>query len=140
MKSTDNFKKVIEKYLTDRAKTDNLFAVSFEKEKKNIDDCITYILTSVQTSGCSAFTNEEVYSMAVHYYDEDDITIGSPINNCTVVTDQKVDLTPEEIEEAKKLAKQKIIDDECTRLKVKPVKAPVPKINKKETHQLSLKI
>lgn len=48
MKGTENFKKVIKAYLDERAKKDELFAKSYAKEKKNIDDCITYILNYVK--------------------------------------------------------------------------------------------
>lgn len=89
MGTTENFKKDIQEYLEKRAIEDSLFAVSFSKEGKNIDDCITYILNTVQNSGCNGFTDEEVYSMAVHYYDEKDIKVGKPIN-CNVIVNHKV--------------------------------------------------
>lgn len=68
MKTTDHFKTVIEVYLTQRAEYDELFAMSFNNPNKNIDDCITYILNSVQRSGYNGFTDDEVFSMAMHYY------------------------------------------------------------------------
>ena len=67
MKSTENFKKVIQSYLQQRAQSDSLFAASFAKEGKNIEDCITYILNQVQKSGRNGFEDQEIYSMAVHY-------------------------------------------------------------------------
>ena len=42
---------------------------SCAKEHKNLDDCITFILNYVQQSGCNGFTDAEIYSLAVHYYD-----------------------------------------------------------------------
>ena len=53
--------------------TDPLFAPNLQKPHKNIEECILYILSEVQRSGCNGFADEEIYSMAVHYYDEDDI-------------------------------------------------------------------
>ena len=67
------FKAQIENYLNELAAKDELFAVTLKKENKNIDDCITYILNQVQQSGKMGFADEEIYGMAVHYYDEDDI-------------------------------------------------------------------
>ena len=107
MKGTENFKKVIKEYLDERAKKDELFAKSYAKEKKNIDDCITYILNYVQKSGCQGFADEEIFGLAVHYYDEDDIDVGKPIN-CKVVVNHAVELTPEEIAQAKEEARKKI--------------------------------
>lgn len=37
MKSTDNFKRTIQGYLDERAKTDELFAKSYTKPNKSID-------------------------------------------------------------------------------------------------------
>lgn len=85
MKATDEFKKTIQNHLEQRAQTDTLFAAKFNNEKKNIDECITYIFTTVQKSGKNGFTDDEVYNMAIHYYDEDDIKVGKPINAKVVV-------------------------------------------------------
>ena len=52
MKGTEHFKSVIQCYLENRASYDELFAESFRKENKNIDECVTYILSEVQKSGC----------------------------------------------------------------------------------------
>ena len=46
MKATDHFKRTIQAYLDNRTAEDELFAVSYRKEGKNIDDCITYIPVS----------------------------------------------------------------------------------------------
>ena len=64
MKGTKDFKATIQAYLEERAKTDELFAVSYAKADKNIDDCITYILNEVRRSGCNGFNDDEIYSMA----------------------------------------------------------------------------
>ena len=103
MKGTKDFKATIQAYLEERAKTDELFAVSYAKAGKNIDDCITYILNEVRRSGCNGFNDDEIYSMALHYYDEDDIKVGSKIS-CQVVVNHTVELTDEEKAEARKAA------------------------------------
>ena len=100
MKTTDHFKKAIEKYLKQRADDDSLFASVFAKEGKNIDDCITYILNTVQKSGLNGFTDDEVYSMAIHYYQEEIIDVGKAID-ATVVVNHHVELTEEEKAQAK---------------------------------------
>ncbi len=68
MKSTAYFTRTILTYLEQRAETDPLFAKSFAKTDKNIDDCVTYILSEVQRSGCNGFADDEIFSMAMHYY------------------------------------------------------------------------
>lgn len=85
MKSTDAFKETIRQHLESRAASDELFAVTLAKEGKNIDDCCTYILNQVQKSGCNGFADSEIFGMAVHYYDEDKIEVGKPINAKVIV-------------------------------------------------------
>ena len=59
-KTTDHFKRTIQAYLDNRAAEDKLFAASYDKPDKNIDDCVTYILNWVQKSGCNGFTDGEI--------------------------------------------------------------------------------
>lgn len=106
MNGTSHFKRTIEAYLAQRAAEDTLFAATYKKSNKNIDDCITYILNEVKRSGCNGFTDGEIFSMAVHYYDEDSIEVGKPIN-AQVVVNHTVELTPEEKEEARRQAIEK---------------------------------
>ena len=89
MKASNHFKNTIKTYLEQRAETDVLFSFQYSKPEKNIDDCVTYILNEVKKSGCNGFADDEIYSMAVHYYDEKDIKIGKPIN-CNVIVNHKV--------------------------------------------------
>ena len=95
MKATEHFKQTIKTYLDERAKNDELFAVSYAKENKNMDDCATFILNQVKRSKCMGLTDEEVYSLAVHFFDEDDIEIGNSIA-CNVIVNHTVELTEEE--------------------------------------------
>ena len=94
---------------------DELFAITYKKQGKNINDCCTYILNEVQKSGCNGFTDGEIFSMAVHYYDEDNIEIGKPVN-ARVVVNHTVELTPEEKEEARKQAVQRVQSEAYTRM------------------------
>ena len=65
---TDYFKLTIQNYLDARAREDELFAPRYANPKKNIDECVNYILNTVQKSGINGFTDDEIYSMALHYY------------------------------------------------------------------------
>lgn len=85
MKATDSFKTIIQAHLEDVAAKDPLFAETLKKPAKSIDDCITYILNTVKASGKNGFADEEVFNMAIHYYDEDDIKVGSPVKGQVVV-------------------------------------------------------
>ena len=84
MNGTEQFTRTISEYLNLRAATDPLFAPKLRKPYKNIENCVTYILKQVQQSACNGFEDDEIYSMAVHYYDEDDLEVGSRVA-CHVV-------------------------------------------------------
>ena len=110
-KATDYFKQTIQSYLQRRAQEDELFAPRYANPKKNIDDCITFILNYVKQSWFNGFADDEIYSLAMHYYDEDDIDIGKPLTNCKVVVNHTIVLTEEEKAEARRKAMQKATDE-----------------------------
>lgn len=69
-------KDVIKAYLDGRAKNDEQFAQSYAKTNKNIDECFDYVIGEVRKRGNAVYmTDAEVFGLAVHYYDEDDIKI-----------------------------------------------------------------
>jgi hypothetical protein len=115
MKSTDRFKQTIKSYLEERGSKDPLFARIVTKPGKNMEDCITYILNTVQKSKCNGFADEEIYSMAIHYFDEDDLKVGSLPDNIHVVVNHKVELTEAE----KKEAHDKAMKEEVERARAK---------------------
>jgi hypothetical protein len=120
MKSTEIFKRTIQNYLEQRAIDDTLFTISYRKPNKSIDECINYILNTVQKSGCNGFTDDEVFSMAVHYYDEDSIEAGKSLN-CQVVVNHTVELTEEEKQQVRKDAIQRAQNEAYASMK-KPLR------------------
>lgn len=115
-KATDIFKRTIQTYLVKRAASDELFAEKYANPDKTVDDCVTYILNTVQKSGCNGFADEEIFGMATHYYDETNIEIGKPMN-CQVSVNHVVELTEEEKEQARKDAIQKAQNEAYNKLK-----------------------
>ena len=95
MKVSEQFKSTIKAYLDNMAAVDSLFAPVYQKPTKNIDNCITYILNQVKKSGCCGFSDDEIFGMALHYYQEDNIEVGSPLK-CNVVVNHHVELSEEE--------------------------------------------
>lgn len=132
MKSTDNFKKVIQAHIEDVAAKDSSFAEKVKDPKKNIDHCIKYILNQVQKSGCNGFEDAEIFGMALHYYDEKNVKPGKKIN-AEVIVNHKVELTAEEIEKARKEAKDKIITEEMNRIRKNPAKSKKDKTDVEPT-------
>ncbi len=125
MKASNHFKNTIKAYLDQRSENDVLFSLRYSKPEKNIDDCVTYILNTVQKSGCNGFADEEIYSMAVHYYDEDNIDIGNPVN-CQVVVNHVVELTEEEKQQAHKEARQRVQNEAYAKLTQAPKRVKQP--------------
>ncbi|WP_308761622.1 PcfK-like family protein [uncultured Bacteroides sp.] len=115
MKGTEHFKRTIQMYLEQRAEEDTLFARSYRNPAKNIDDCVTYILNYVKNSGCNGFSDGEIYGQAVHYYDENEIEVGNPID-CHVAVNHVVELTAEEKAEARQEAIRRYQDEELRKL------------------------
>ena len=70
----------IKDYLDERASKDELFAKSYAKTNKNIDECYDYIVSEARkqckNSDSICISDDVVYGWAVHYYDEDNIKVG----------------------------------------------------------------
>lgn len=74
--SMKHFENAIREYLDGRAKADAKFAEKYSNEKKSIEECCRYIISEMRKKaegGCYGATDEEVYGLAVHYYDEPDL-------------------------------------------------------------------
>jgi hypothetical protein len=121
MKATNHFQNTIKAYLDKRAEIDLLFSFRYSLPEKKLEDCVTYILNQVQKSGCNGFHDDEIFGMAVHFYDEDNIEIGKPMHNAQVAVNHVVVLTAEEKEKARQDAMQKA-QDEAYRKMTQPTK------------------
>lgn len=126
MKATEHFRQTIKAYLDERAQNDELFAVSYAKENKNMDDCVTFILNQVKRSKCMGLTDEEVYSLAVHFFDEDDIEIGNSIA-CNVIVNHTVELTEEEKAQARQEALKEYQAEQLRKMQKRTNKPKTPK-------------
>lgn len=108
--ASNSAKDAIKAYLDARAASDALFAASYAKPKKNIDECFTYILNEARKRGSSVcMTDDEVFGLAVHYYDEDDIKVGPAPANFRASTTRKSAPTVELTEEEKVAAREAAI-------------------------------
>lgn len=83
MKGTEDFQKVIAAELELRGLRDASFKRKLENPDKNIVECVNYILGEVKKSKCNGFSDNEIFGMAMHYYDEENIKVES-IGNVSV--------------------------------------------------------
>ena len=105
MKASNAFKETIKAYLEKLVQEDELFAETYKKENKNLDECCNYVMQCAKQGGSQGYADEEVFGWAVHYYDEDDLKNIKPISG-KVVVNHSVELTLED----KALAKEKAIE------------------------------
>lgn len=100
------FEATIKTYLDKRAAEDEQFAQSYAKPNKSIEECCKFIEAEAcdlvaNKSGAQSYgmTDDEVYGLAVHYYDEDDIKI-KPLTARSEVMQTNVTYTPSDEEKA----------------------------------------
>lgn len=107
-KTYDPFKQAICDYLRKRAQQEPEFKEKLKNPKKDIEKCLNYIIGSVKETGRRGFADEEIYSMAVHYYDEPDESLKKyGKTKCQVVINKEVELTEEEKKEIIKEERKK---------------------------------
>lgn len=118
------FKETIQKYLQERATEDPLFAPKFANPKKSMNECCRYILGEARKRGTSVVMSDaEVFGMAVHYYDEENIKIEKvPSGRSVSSSSRKVELTEEEKNAAREAAIKRLAEEQYQLLKKKPAK------------------
>lgn len=126
MNGSEAFEATIGEYLKVRANTDEKFAEEMKKEGKSVHECCNYILNMVKKSGCCGFDDDEIFSLAVHYYDEDitDKALMKEIRS-SVVVNHKMELKEEDKESIEEQAKKDYYQ-ECMR-KQREANHPKPK-------------
>lgn len=103
-------KERIKDYLDERASQDELFAKSYAKNNKNIDECYDYIVGEARKqckdSDSVCISDDVVYGWAVHYYDEDNIKVGRSTESkeSTEGTEMSEEDKKKIVEEARKKA------------------------------------
>lgn len=132
-----SFKNTIKKYLDDIAVIDDNFAKFYENSpSKSIDECCEYIVSQAKANGCAGYSDEEVFGWAIHYWEEADLKVES-VGCQKVVVNHHVDLTEDEIDEARKAAIAKVQRD----FEEKMTKKKTPKkqvVKEAEQEQLTL--
>lgn len=101
------FETAIKTYLDSAAEKDELFAKAYRNPKKNIKDCCTFLMNEAKKAaknGSIACKDDEIYGLAMHYYDEEDIEVGEvPINVEVVqVPESRVIVSPKKSKTTRK--------------------------------------
>lgn len=101
---TKYFEQCIQTWLEGEKKKDETFAKKVDESKKDVAGCCNYIISQVRASKQCGFADEEIYGMARHYFDEDDVKDPGAQGNCRVVVSGHIELTDSEKDEARQKA------------------------------------
>lgn len=128
------FEQALKTYLDKRAQDDPLFATSYAKPKKSIQECARYCMQEARKlvkDNVAVVDNATVYGWAVHYYDEDNIKVTGNYSqvHAEVSHTAKMELTEQEKAEAKKIAMERAIEEQRKQLHTKNKKAAQTKEN-----------
>lgn len=97
---------IIKDHLDERAKADPQFAASYAKKDKSIDACFAFIIKEARkraSSNVCCMTDDEVFGLAIHYYDEDDINLSeSEVKNAAKTAKVKTSATSKPATQATK--------------------------------------
>ena len=120
----NTFEKTIKAFLDKKASEDADFKAKYEaalaepeekgKRKKDITACCNYIISEVRKTGRSGFDDAEIYGMALHFYDEKEVTApdGNAQKGVQVVVNTKIELTKADKERIEKEAREKVEAEE----------------------------
>lgn len=146
MATKNSAKEIVKAYLDRRAAEDPQFAQSYAKTNKNLDECWQYILGEAKkraVGGACCISDDEVFGLAVHYYDEDNIKV-TPVSGRAAVKTSASEKNPAKDkgkEEVRKVVKkaEKQLAHETSAVKSKTAKkTPSEKPQQKQIIQLEL--
>lgn len=120
-KAENEYIKEIGNYLVERAKIDPSVARNLEKENKSLKKCFQFIIDEAKKQkqgSCAMVKDDVVFGWAVHYYDEDNLSIDKKKEpkNETVKTPAKENI-PKKTESPQlviKKEKHKSFDDQLS--------------------------
>lgn len=114
------FENAIKEYLDARAKEDVKFAEKYSNEKKSIEECCRFILGEMRKkakSGMYGATDEEVFGLAVHYYDEEDIKVEKNVSAEVVINREMTEEEKQQLDRRKEAEKKAAMIEEDKRRK-----------------------
>ena len=99
-----------------------------------IEDIVAYILSEVYKSGVYGWTDDEVFSLAVHAAEEVELKIPD-MKHCQVVVNHHIELTEEEKAEQRALALKRFQEEELAKVRARNAK---PKAVKPQTQSTTI--
>ena len=131
----NEFEKTIKAHLDKVAKEDPDFREKYEQalsgKKKDIPACCNYIIAEVRKTGRQGFTDDEVYGLAMHFYDEAGIESPAKQSGVKVVVNRRVELTEQDKKRIEEEARRKVEDEERRKAEQR-IRAEQDKARKRE--------
>ena len=121
-KKPETLKGWLQARLKKMAEEDKSFAEKMENPKKSLDECIKFIQGEVfreyvkenkggERVSCAMPSREEIFGLAVHYYDEQEVKIQQLPNGVAAKVQGGATLSEEELEKLKEKAKAKALEE-----------------------------
>ena len=104
-----HFENAIKEYLDKKAKEDVGFAEKYANEKKSIEECCKYILGEMRKkakSGMYGATDAEVFGLAIHYYDEEDVKAEKDVKADVIINRELTDDEKQQMDKSKEARKK----------------------------------
>lgn len=108
------FENAIKEYLDARAKEDVKFAEKYSNEKKSIEECCRFILGEMKkkaAGGMYGATDAEVFGLAVHYYDEEDIKVEKNVSAEVVINREMTEEEKQQLDRRKEELRKRTAED-----------------------------
>ena len=96
------FEQIIKNYLDKMAAEDELFAKQYAKQHKTIKKCCSFIYGEMRKkaqNNVTAASDDEVYGLAVHYYEEDNLPIDKQTDKEVAKTNSTVKVEAAPVDE-----------------------------------------
>ena len=82
-----------------------------------MEQCCAYVIGEVKKSGYCGFIDDEIFGMAMHYWEELEIEVSNTTANYRVVVNRVVELSDEEKAQARKEAIAKLRDEKMAKMR-----------------------
>lgn len=108
------FENAIKEYLDARAKEDVKFAEKYSNGKKSIEECCRFILGEMKkkaAGGMYGATDAEVFGLAVHYYDEEDIKVEKNVSAEVVINREMTEEEKQQLDRRKEELRKRTAED-----------------------------
>lgn len=112
-KSSNAVMEVVRNYMEERCASDPILAIKYANPAKSIEKALNFVASEVQKSGLTIMDSDSVFSLILHYYDENLEDVSNV--NCKIAVAKE--LTDTERAEAKEQAMEQYKEEQLRELR-----------------------